>query len=122
MSNGPSTSTKKCIGIFNSSTTKGNRNQESHRQAIKINCRKGSRNLIKYQLNLWVSSDKTDLSFGDYFNVVEVITTKNPPGKVNITAMINSHGRRFQASISMVELQGVHNLNGKVYWVPVKYT
>ena len=35
---------------------------------------------------------------------------------------MNSHGRRFQTSIEMVELQGIHNKNGKVSWSRGNYT
>ena len=61
-----------------------------------------------------MSSVKAALYFGDYSKVLEVIDLKTPPGKFNRTVGMNSHGRRFQASIVTIELKGVHKLNCKI--------
>ena len=61
-----------------------------------------------------MSSGKADQLFGDYFKVLEFVTPKTPPVQVNITIRMNSCGRRFQASIGMVELKCANNPNGKV--------
>ena len=59
-----------------------------------------------------MSSDKSDQYFGNYIKVVEVMNKKNPPGQFNRTVRMNSHGRCFQTSIDMVELQSLHILDG----------
>ena len=53
---------------FNGSENKGNINQEGYKQALHIECRKGSGTLIKDQLRQWASSGKEARSFGDYIN------------------------------------------------------
>jgi len=52
--------------------------------------------------------------------LVECLTSRSPPGQVDRTARMNSHGQRFQASVGMVELLGLNNPNGKVTvgWTP----
>ena len=107
---------------FNGSTTKGNKKQEYQNRVIHIECRKGSGNIIKYQLCRWVIPGKAAWYFGDCVKVVNFITQNIPPGQVNRTVSMNSHGRRFQTSIDMVELQGIHNTNGKVSLSRGNYT
>ena len=51
----------------------------------------------------------------------KVINLKTQPGQVNRTASMNSNGTGFQAIIGLIEMQGIHKLNGKVYWVQGKY-
>ena len=46
--------------------------------------------------------------------LVECITSRSPPGQVNLTNRMNSHDQRFQASVGMVELLDLNNPNGKV--------
>ena len=65
-------------------------------------------------------SGKVALSFGDYVKLISFITAKTLLGQVKITLRMNSHEIRFQTSIVMGELKFVHNLNGKVSWVPGK--
>ena len=58
---------------------------------------------------------KADQYFGNYVKVLEVINIKTLPGKVNRTFSMNSHGTQLQNSIGIIEIQGIHKLNGKVY-------
>jgi len=46
--------------------------------------------------------------------LVECLTSRSPPGQVDRTARMNSHGQRFQASVGVVDLLGINNPNGKV--------
>ena len=75
---------------------------------LQIEFSKVSGTLIKDQQRQWVSLAKEAQSFGDYFKVEEFVNPKNPPGQINITIMMNSHERRFQASIVMIEIQIIH--------------
>ena len=78
-------------------------------------CRKGYGNLIKHQLHQLMSSNEADLYSLSHFKVLEVINLKTHPGQVNRTVSMNSHGTGFQASIGLIEMQGIYKLNGKVY-------
>ena len=55
--------------------------------------RKGVGTLKKDQIRIWESSGKSDLPFGDYFKLVEVITPKTTSGQANRTIRINLHGK-----------------------------
>ena len=67
-------------------------------------------------------SVKSDLSFGGYVEVVEVINPNTTPGQFNIRVIMNSRGTRFQASIGKVELQGIHKPYSNMDWGPGNYT
>ena len=86
---------KKAWLFFNGSTTKGERIQKYHKQALCIKLGKGASTLIKYQVRQWFISGKLARSFGDYVKVVEVVAPKIPPGQAKITVGMNSHIRSF---------------------------
>ena len=52
-----------------------------------------------------MSSVKSAQYFDDHIKVVEVIIQKTCTGQINRTIMMNSHRKRFHASIRMVEIQ-----------------
>ena len=66
-------------------------------------------------LRKWIKGGHAAKRFGAHFKLVESITARDPPGQVDRTLRMNSHGKRFQTSVDMVELQGLDNPNGKTY-------
>ena len=61
-------------------------------------------------------SVKVAVYFGTHINILEVITPWYTPIQVNITIRMNSHGKQFQASIVMKDLQGLNIPIGLSLW------
>ena len=66
-------------------------------------------------LRKWAKVGHAAKRFGAHFKLVESISARTPPGQIDRTLRMNSHGKRFQASVDMVELQGLDNPNGKTF-------
>ena len=79
-----------------------------------IECADEEQDALMHAIRKWISSGKASLRFGQHIKIVECLTKKSSPTQVDRTVRMNSHGRRFQASIDMVELQGLLNPNGVV--------
>ena len=79
-----------------------------------IECADGEQDAIMHAIRKWISSGRASLRFGQHIKIVECLTKKSSPTQVDRTIRMNGHGRRFQASIDMVELQGLLNPNGVV--------
>ena len=61
-----------------------------------------------------MSYSNTYRNFGEYAEVVEVITPNTPKGQVYRMVHMKSHGNRFQDIIVMVNLKGLKILMGGV--------
>ena len=60
--------------------------------------------------------------FGDDVKVEEFIISKTLKVHSRRKNRMKSHGRRFQSSIGMEELQGINNPNVNIFWGPGEYT
>jgi len=50
-----------------------------------------------------------EFRFGEHTKLVKALTNKSPSGQVDRTIRMNGHGQRFQASVDMVEFQGLES-------------
>ena len=73
---------------------------------------KDSEELIRIIRN-WIKAGYAANRFGQHIKLVEELKPNTPVQQVDRTIRINGHGRRFQASIAMVELTGLLNPNGR---------
>ena len=65
-------------------------------------------------IRTWIKNGSAAHRFGSHIKLVQEIKQDTPTQQVDRTIRMNGHGRRFQASIDMVELQGLTNPNGIV--------
>ena len=63
-------------------------------------------------IRTWISSGAAKKRFGQHIKLVTCLNSKSSPTQVDRTVRMNYHGRRFQASIEMVQLEGLTNPNG----------
>ena len=61
----------------------------------------------------WIKSGNAAHRFGKHIKIVEELRPNTPVQQVDMTIRINGHGRRFQASVDMIELTGLMNPNGR---------
>ena len=90
-----------------------NKRQEMLAKAPHIECKDSHTGELMTALRIWISRGNAAKRFGAHFKLVESITARTPPGQIDRTLRMNSHGKRFQASVDMIELQGLDNPNGK---------
>ena len=79
-----------------------------------IECADGEEDQLKATLRKWISTGQASLRFGTHIKFIEALIKTSSPTQVDRTVRMNSHGRRFQASIEMTELQGLVNPNGVI--------
>ena len=77
-------------------------------------CADGDEEQLKNALRSWIKYGKASLRFGAHIKFIESLTKSSSPRQVDCTICMNAHGRCFQASIEMTELQGLLNPSGKV--------
>ena len=77
-------------------------------------CADGEEEDLKDNLRSWIKSGQASRRFGLHIKFIEALTKTSSPRQVDRTIRMNSHGRRFQASIEMAELHGLLNPNGIV--------
>ena len=65
-------------------------------------------------LRKWIHDGTANAKFGPFVKLVECLTSQSPRSQVERTVRMNGHGRRFQASVSTIELEGLLNPNGIV--------
>ena len=77
-----------------------------------IECDENQTEDLLSALRKWISSGTAKRRFGPHIKLVSCLTNKSPPTQVDRTIRMNNHGRRFQASVGMIELKGLTNPNG----------
>ena len=65
-------------------------------------------------LRKWIHDGTANAKFGPFVKLVECLTSQSPRSQVERTVRMNGHGRRFQASVSTIELEGLLNPSGVV--------
>ena len=90
-----------------------NKRQEMLAKSPHIECKDSDSDALMTALRKWISRGHASKKFGAHFKLIESITARTPPGQIDRTLRMNSHGKRFQASVDMIELQGLDNPNGK---------
>ena len=89
-----------------------NKKYEYLAKCLHVECtEEDSENLIRAIRN-WIKKGYAANRFGQHIKIVEELRPNTPVQQVDRTIRINGHGRRFQASIDMVELAGLINPNG----------
>ena len=81
-------------------------------KCLHVECKEGDKDAVCNAIREWIKSGYAALRFGTHLKLVEEIKPDTPIQQVDRTVRINGHGRRFQASIAMVELTGLLNPNG----------
>ena len=78
-----------------------------------MECTEDDSETLCYNIRRWIKTGKAAKKFGTYIKLVEELKPNTPVQQVDRTIRINGHGRRFQASVDMIELTGLMNPNGK---------
>jgi len=74
-----------------------------------IECKAGKSDELMETLRQLIKISKAALRFGKHIKLVEALTNKSPPGQVDRTIQMNGHMQRFQASVDMIEFEGLDN-------------
>ena len=96
------------------SDTKEDRQVESYSRFPHVEVDINQEDKLLKDLRQWVNSGTARARFGPHVKLVTCLDSKSPPTQVERTIRMNEHGRRFQASVSMVELEGLTNPNGVI--------
>ena len=97
----------------NYSKVASNKRQEMLAKTPHIECQASDSDALMTALRKWAKVGHATKRFGAHFKLVESITARTPPGQIDRTLRMNNHDKRFQASVDMVELQGLDNPNWK---------
>ena len=57
----------------------------------------------------WIESPVANYRFGDHIKIMEALIQRSTPEQVDKTICMNDIGQSLQASIDIVELQGLEN-------------
>lgn len=88
--------------------------QDFHAKCLHVECEFKDQESLCNAIRGWIKNGSAAYRFGSHIKLVQEIKQDTPTQQVDRTLRMNGHGRRFQASIDMVELQGLINPNGIV--------
>ena len=101
-------------GYGKSKPTATNTRKDFLSKCLHIECETKESAQLMYDIRKWIKSGLALKSFGPHIKIITELSNQSPTQQVDRTIRMNSHGRRFQASIDMVELQGLTEPNGKI--------
>jgi hypothetical protein len=101
-------------GYGKSKHTNTNTRKDFLSKCLHIECETTDSDLLMYDIRKWIKSGLALKSFGPHIKIITELSNQSPTQQVDRTIRMNSHGRRFQASIDMVELQGLTEPNGTI--------
>ena len=93
---------------------KENSRTDWHKRTLTIECKQDDSEELVSNIRAWIKSTTAHKRFGPHIKFVESLTNKTPPMQKERTIRMNGHGRRFQASVSMMPLEGLVNPDGIV--------
>lgn len=93
-----------------------------HKRALAIECKDEDSDELVSNIRTWIKSKKAQCRFGPHIKFIESLTSKTPPMQKERTIRMNAHGRRFQASVGMMPLEGLTNPDGIVTVKKLPYT
>ena len=85
-----------------------------HKKALAIECRTEDAEDLVSAIRTWIKKGTALPRFGPHIKFVEALTSKTPPMQTERTIRMNGHGRRFQASVGLMHLEGLTNPDGIV--------
>ena len=96
------------------SPKKGSRDtyKDTFKKVLTIECKKEDSSSLVASIRKWIADGIAAQRFGPHIKFVESITNKTPALQIERTIRMNSHGRRFQASVGLMELCGLSNPDG----------
>ena len=83
-------------------------------KCLHVECEFKDQESLCNAIRAWIKIGSASFRFGSHIKLVQEIKQDTPTQQVDRTIRMNGHGRRFQASVDMVELQGLMNPNGIV--------
>ena len=99
-------------GVRLSKSNKQANDRDSHRKALSVECDANDAPPLVEAIRLWISDGSAKKRFGPHIKFIESITNRTPAMQIERTIRMNSHGRRFQASVGLMELCGLLNPEG----------
>ena len=84
-------------------------------KCLHVECTEHDSEELISTIRKWIKSGNASRRFGTHIKLVEELKPNTPIQQIDRTVRINGHGRRFQASVDMIELTGLLNPNGRIH-------
>ena len=84
------------------------------KKALIIECKTDDAEDLVNIIRSWIKKGAAFPRFGPHIKFVEALTSRTPQMQIERTIRMNGHGRRFQASVGLMQLEGLTNPDGIV--------
>ena len=99
-------------GSKTSKSIKKTNGRDTQRKALTVECDRDDSASLVEAIRSWITDGIARKRFGPHVKFVESINNKTSAMQIERTIRMNAHGRRFQASVGLMELCGLTNPDG----------